>query len=91
MALGERTTAENLVASTKNSLLRADEHRLTSIAFPAIGTGIAGFPLDECARLMIRTVREHLAAGESSIEKVFFVLFDEAAHDVFAAALAEPA
>jgi len=91
MALGEPTSAENLVASTKNSLLRADEHGLASIAFPAIGTGIAGFPVDECARLMIQTVREHLASGESSLKKVLFVLFDQPAHDAFAAALAESA
>jgi len=88
MSLGEPTRAENLVASTKNSLLRADEHQLKTIAFPAIGTGIAGFPLDECARLMIKTVRQHLASGESSLEKVLFVLYDQAAEDVFAKELA---
>jgi O-acetyl-ADP-ribose deacetylase (regulator of RNase III) len=89
MSLGSRTSAEHLVASTKSCLLRADEHDLKSIAFPAIGTGIAGFPLDECARLMLRTVREHLDAGESGLEKVLFVLYDEAAHDAFKAALDE--
>jgi len=87
MSLGQATTAENLVASTLNSLRRADEHALKSIAFPAVGTGIAGFPLDECAKLMIGTVREHLASADSSLEKVMFVLFDQAAHDVFAAEL----
>ena len=87
MSLGEPTTAENLVASTRNSLLRADEHQLKSIAFPAIGTGIAGFPLDECARLMVATVREHLASGDSSLGKVRFVLFDPGAYDAFTEAL----
>jgi O-acetyl-ADP-ribose deacetylase (regulator of RNase III) len=87
MSLGEPTTAEHLVQSTRNSLRRADEHKLKSIAFPAIGTGIAGFPLDECARLMISAVREHLASGESSLGKVLFVLFDQAAYDAFAAEL----
>ena len=89
MALGRPTTAENLVASTRNSLLRADEHQLKSIAFPAIGTGIAGFPLDECARLMVTTVSEHLASGESSLEKVMFVLYDQAAYAAFAKALGQ--
>ena len=87
MSLGQATTAENLVASTRNSLLRADEHELKSIAFPAVGTGIAGFPLDECAKLMIGVVREHLASADFSLEKVMFVLYDQAAHDVFAAEL----
>jgi len=87
MSLGRPTAAENLVASTRNSLIRADEHKLKSIAFPAIGTGIAGFPLDECARLMVAAAREHPASGKSSIEKVKFVLFDQDAYDAFARAL----
>jgi O-acetyl-ADP-ribose deacetylase (regulator of RNase III) len=91
MALGQTTTAENLVASTRNSLLRADEHKLASIAFPAIGTGIAGFPLDDCARLMIGVVREHLASADTTLRKVIFVPHDQAAHDAFAAELARTA
>ena len=87
MSLGQRTTAENLAAATHNSLLRADEHKLRSIAFPAIGTGIAGFPVDECARLMVDVVRRHLDSGASSLEKVMFVLFDRDAYDLFAEAL----
>src|SRR5690349_17371068 len=43
MQLGGRTTAEALEASTRNCLVRAEEKKLRSIAFPAIGTGIAGF------------------------------------------------
>ena len=91
MSLGQPTSAENLAASTKNALLRADEHDLRTIAFPAIGTGIAGFPLDQCAELMISVVRQHAASAETSLEKVIFVLYDQAAHDAFAAALAESA
>ena len=44
MRLGESTSEANLRAATRNSLKRADEHSLKTIAFPAIGTGIAGFP-----------------------------------------------
>jgi O-acetyl-ADP-ribose deacetylase (regulator of RNase III) len=88
MGRGGLTTAESLVASTRNSLLRADERDLRSIAFPAIGTGVAGFPLDECARLMVQTAGEYLDAGGSSLERVVFVLFDRAAYDAFEQALA---
>ena len=83
MRLGGRTTAESLVASTENSLLRADENGLKTIAFPAVGTGIAGFPMDECARLMLRTVLDHLKEGKSTLENVYFVLFGEDAYRTF--------
>jgi len=88
MHLGGRTTEENLRASTRNSLLRAAERKLTSIAFPAIGTGIAGFPLDRCARAMLEEVRDHLDSP-TSLTSVEFVLFDRAAFDSFQKAFAK--
>ena len=53
MGLGGLTTAESLKNSTKNSLLRADENDVKTIAFPAIGTGVAGFSLGECAKIIM--------------------------------------
>jgi len=47
-----------------------------AIAFPAVGTGIAGFPLKDCAEIMLRETAQHLR-GETSLETVYFVLFDE--------------
>ena len=82
MRLGGRTTEENLRASTRNSLLRAKEKGLRSIAFPAVGTGIAGFALDRCAEVMLSEVAAHLR-GTTSVESVEFVLFDDAALQVF--------
>jgi O-acetyl-ADP-ribose deacetylase len=82
MHLGGRTTEENLRASTRNSLLRAAERKLKSIAFPAIGTGIAGFPLDRCAQVMLEEARDHLE-GPTSLKTVEFVLFDRTAFDTF--------
>ena len=82
MQLGGRTTAENLKASTRNSLRRADETKLKSIAFPAIGTGIAGFDTRRCAEIMLRVVSEHLD-GKTSLERVVFVLYDESSRKVF--------
>ena len=87
MSLGGRTTEDNLRASTRNSLLRAAERGLKSIAFPAVGTGVAGFPLDRCAAVMMHEVREHLS-GRTSLERVEFVLFDAAALAAFKRALA---
>ena len=82
MRLGGRTTEENLRASTRNSLLRAKEKGLRSVAFPAVGTGIAGFAMDRCAEVMLSEVAAHLR-GASSVERVEFVLFDDGALQVF--------
>ena len=82
MQLGGRTTAESLRASTCNSLARATEKGLKTIAFPAVGTGIAGFPMRECAEIMLEEAVKHLQ-GKSSLEKVYFVLFDALASETF--------
>jgi O-acetyl-ADP-ribose deacetylase len=82
MALGGKTTAEALRHSTEHSLRIAYERGLKSIAFPAIGTGIAGFPLKECAEIMLREAVQHLR-GQTSLETVYFVLFDEEAKKIF--------
>jgi len=82
MHLGGRTTAESLRLATHNSLLRAEEKGLKSIAFPAIGTGVAGFPLEECARIMLGQTLEHIKS-RSSLERIHFVLYDDEALRVF--------
>jgi len=82
MRLGESTLEENLRAATRNSLRRADESSLKSIAFPAIGTGIAGFPIERCAEVMVEEVRAHLE-GSTTLERVDFVLFDWRSLEVF--------
>jgi len=87
MQLGGLTTEGSLRDSTLNSLKRAEEKRLTSIAFPAIGTGIAGFPLTRCAHVMLEEVRTHLS-GPTSLQQVLFVLFDAPALNVFQQTLA---
>ena len=86
MHLGGLTSEESLHAATVNSLNRATEKQLTSIAFPAIGTGIAGFPLERCAAIMLAEVRKHLS-GQTSLQHVSFVLFDAPALHVFQNAL----
>lgn len=82
MSLGGSTTAASLRTATAHALRIAAERGLRSIAFPAVGTGIAGFPMRECAEIMLRETAAHLEKG-SSLEKVSFVLFDEAAATVF--------
>jgi O-acetyl-ADP-ribose deacetylase len=82
MQLGGKTSADALRRSTAHSLKIANERGLKTIAFPAVGTGIAGFPLKDCAEIMLREAAQHLR-GETSLGTVYFVLFDEAAQGVF--------
>jgi O-acetyl-ADP-ribose deacetylase (regulator of RNase III) len=88
MRLGGGTTAESLRASTRNSLARAAEKGIGTIAFPAVGTGIAGFPLRDCAAIMLDEAVQHLRE-KTSLGQVRFVLYDRAALQAFREAWAE--
>ena len=90
MQLGGETTARALRSSAAYALRIAAERGLRSIAFPAIGTGIAGFPIPECARIMLHEVAEHLKKP-TTLEKVCFVLFDAQALSEFEKVRAEMA
>jgi O-acetyl-ADP-ribose deacetylase (regulator of RNase III) len=82
MQLGGCTTSQTLRSSTAHSLRIAAQNGLKTVAFPAVGTGIAGFPLRECAEIMLSESQKHLE-GPTSIEKIYFVLFDREAQRVF--------
>ena len=90
MQLGGETTARALQTSTAHALRIAAEKGLRSIAFPAVGTGIAGFPLSECAQIMLREVAVHLKKP-TPLEKIYFVLFDAGALTAFEKVWAEMA
>jgi O-acetyl-ADP-ribose deacetylase len=73
-----------LLASCHTESLRvADELGASSVAFPAISTGVYGYPLDEAAPVALRAVRE----AETRVEEIRFVLFDRAALEAFERAL----
>jgi len=82
MRLGGGTTADALRNSTAHCLRIANDRGLKTIAFPAVGSGIAGFPLEKCADVMLREATGHLS-GSTSLETVYFVLFDAAAKEIF--------
>ena len=73
---------EKLKNATLSSLKVAEENNLKSITFPAISTGVYGFPLDACARIMLTTVKEYLS-GTTKIERVVFALFDDQSFKAF--------
>jgi O-acetyl-ADP-ribose deacetylase (regulator of RNase III) len=78
-----QTSAAFIGRATSNSLALAEALGMTSIAFPAFGTGVGGFPIDECARVMVAAIREHAPAAKS-LRLVRLVLFDLPAHRAFA-------
>ncbi|MDH4221818.1 MAG: macro domain-containing protein, partial [Candidatus Bathyarchaeota archaeon] len=68
---GEEHEDEKLKDATLNSLILADKNNLKSIAFPAISTGIFGFPKDQCATIMLSTTIAYLE-GFTKLEKVVY-------------------
>jgi O-acetyl-ADP-ribose deacetylase (regulator of RNase III) len=88
MQLGGKTSAHSLRSSTAHSLRIAAQKGLKTIAFPAVGTGIAEFPLRECAEIMLREVAKHFEQP-TSVEKISFVLFDKEALASFASVWTE--
>ncbi len=76
-----RTSATIIERATRSSLALAEIHHITSIAFPAFGTGVGGFPMDRCAQLMMAAIRAH-APRASSLRLVRLVLFGLPAYRV---------
>jgi len=84
--------AELLASAVRSSLRLADEHHLTSIAFPAISTGVYGYPMAEAAHVILSTVVNYLNSEESFervLERVVVCLYDRRALNIFEAVLAQ--
>jgi len=84
---GKKDEASLLANCYKNSLQLAIDHKLISIAFPNISTGIYGYPKKEAAEIAIGTVIDFLKT-HSSIEKLLFVCFDEENYLIYESLLA---
>ena len=76
---GNRNEDKLLESCYKNSLTLAEENGIKTIAFPAISTGVYGFPSDRAANIAVRTVKEFLEKDDS-LDKVIFICFDEKTH-----------
>ncbi len=76
---GTNGEADLLASCYRSSLARADEVDVKSIAFPAISTGIFGYPTDAAAHIAVDTVR----TTPTSVEEVRFVCFDQATWDTY--------
>jgi O-acetyl-ADP-ribose deacetylase (regulator of RNase III) len=84
-----RTSGPVIEAAVRSAMTRAREIAATSIAFPALGTGVGGFPLEEAARITVQTVRDELQRSPT-IQHVIFALRGAAVYQAFQTALAAP-
>ncbi len=80
--MGEGDEDTKLQDATLNSLKVADANKLKSLAFPAISTGIFGYPIDRCAHIMLRAAIEYIS-GDTGLERVVFCLYDDKSYDTF--------
>ncbi len=77
-----RTDADKVRRATQSALCRAKELGIASVALPALGTGVGGFPLGDAARIMIEQARLHLAS-DTTVRRVIFALFGDDAYHAF--------
>ncbi|HAM02295.1 MAG TPA: O-acetyl-ADP-ribose deacetylase [Acidimicrobiaceae bacterium] len=84
---GDQGESEVLASCYRSSLAVADEIGAGSVAFPAISTGVYGYPPDQAAEIAVST----LSAADTTVELVRLVAFDAATHDLYLQLGAEPA
>lgn len=78
---------ETIVAATKSALAIAEKRKLASIAFPALGSGVGGVPPVQSAEAMLSTLVAHVKQGNSSLQKVLVVVYQDEAYKAFTEAL----
>lgn len=81
--MGEGNEDEKLQNATLNALKVAEEKQLKSMAFPALSTGIFGFPVERCAQIMLQAAISHLE-GTTSLQRLVFCLFGSSSFTAFA-------
>lgn len=78
------TNAEIIGKATLNTLKKAEELGVSSLAFPAFGTGVGRFPLKDCARIMLGEVFDFLGKGKDiKLKSITFALYDKSAFEAF--------
>jgi O-acetyl-ADP-ribose deacetylase (regulator of RNase III) len=87
---GKHGERDQLASCYRACLELAEQHGVSTISFPAISTGIYGYPVSEAARVASDAVVAHLNKPGAVVQKVLMVLFDEAAYKVWCSALEQP-
>lgn len=77
-----KTSEEYIRTATINTLKEAEKLKIKSIAFPALGTGVGGFPYEECAKIMKKAIEESEKEFKY-LQEVVFYLFDDEAYQTF--------
>ena len=80
--MGEGGEDEKLKNATVNSLKLATQHKFSSIAFPAVSTGIFGYPVPRCAAVMVRETLHYFSSNEYP-QEVIFCLYTEDVYQAF--------
>lgn len=83
MGLDFQTDEVKIRNSCKNALRAAEELKISSIAFPALGCGVGGFPHLAAAKIMAQEVFRHLREYKSGLKEIIFCLYDKEAYDIF--------
>jgi len=79
---GDHGEAELLRSAYANSLLRAEEQGVHSVAFPSISTGVYGFPIQRACPIAVAAVMDHVRRG-TSLRRVIFCLFSSADYAIY--------
>lgn len=82
-----KSNPERVAAATRSSLELAERHKISSIAFPALGSGAGGVPPERAAEAVVAAIVEHVRKGNTSLHKVVFVLYQDEAFKAFSDAL----
>ncbi|MBN1679046.1 MAG: macro domain-containing protein [Anaerolineae bacterium] len=83
--MGEGSESGKLANAVRASLDLAEKHGLSSIALPAISTGVFGYPLEGCAKVMLRVIIDYTFEDLDSLEHILVCLYDDKAYRVFEA------
>jgi O-acetyl-ADP-ribose deacetylase (regulator of RNase III) len=81
---GRHGEPELLASCYRKCLEMAEERDVRAVSFPAISTGVYGYPLEEAAAIALREVKAHLEKADTKLQQVVFVLFGKAACEVYA-------
>jgi len=83
MGMDFNTDEDKIRDSSKNALRVAEELKIKSVAFSALGCGTGGFPLLAAAKIMAQEVMKHLRENKSCLKEIIFCLYDKEAYDIF--------